>query len=131
MHTENYLFEKSNSIKVRINDCVRDCLECSCTCGEMIGYCLERGVPYADQDFVQLLMDCAEICQLNTNLLIRGSHRYLITSRACAEICKQCVDMCDQLIADEKLRRCKNILSRCVDSCQRLSDVPLAAAAGF
>ena len=54
-----------------LESCIDECRACHQLCVETIRYCLEKGGRHANPQHVGLLIDCAEICQTNSNFMMR------------------------------------------------------------
>ena len=105
----------------QVNDCTRDCLECNYVCQQSIVHCLRKGVPYSNPMTIGLLQDCAELCQVAANLMIRDSTMYPQFCQLCADLCRKCAEICSELNEDQQLYHCANVCYQCADSCSRLA----------
>src|SRR5512138_690445 len=56
-----------------VRECLRDSLDCYQTCTETITRCLTMGGQHVAYDHLNLLMDCAKICNANADFIIRNS----------------------------------------------------------
>jgi Domain of Unknown Function (DUF326) len=101
---------------------IQRALECHCVCSETISHCLERGGSFATKPLPLSLMDCAQICQLTADLLLRGSPlRHLMTS-ICATACERSAQHCDRF-DDDILRQCAEACRRCAEACRDIESV--------
>jgi hypothetical protein len=89
----------------QVQECIVECDSCHDLCLETIGQCLSVGGRHADGEHVTLLMDCAQICQIAADFMLRGSARQGMTSAVCAAVCEACASSCDALGSAE-LRAC-------------------------
>lgn len=104
-----------------MSECCHVCSECSRVCLETINHCLQKGGAHADAKHIQLLLDCAEICQTNANFLARGSDMHRRTCGVCAEICEKCAESCEQVDPnDEMMRHCADMCRHCAESCRKM-----------
>src|SRR5262245_58067343 len=90
-----------------MQDCIADCLDCHSVCLATIAHCLEKGGDHAAPEHIRLLQDCAQICIVSADFMLRGSPMHRMMCRMCAEICIVCADDCSKLAGrdDGALRR--------------------------
>ena len=87
-----------------------------------IQYCLRMGGKHAEEKHIRLLTDCAQICQISADFMIRGSEMHHEICAACAEVCGRCVDYCAALgAADEQMQECAEWCMRCEESCAEMA----------
>lgn len=55
------------------------------------------GGRHAEDAHIQLLLDCAEICQTSANFMLRGSELHGRTCAVCADACQRCAASCRQM----------------------------------
>lgn len=104
-----------------MSDCVADCEKANRACLETLRYCLEKGGPHAAPAHVRLLMDCAEICQMTANFMLRGSAVHGVACGACAEVCERCVESCETFSGDSKMAACAETCRSCAKSCREMA----------
>jgi hypothetical protein len=102
---------------VDVQKAVQDCLGCHSACLETISHCLQLGGQHAEASHIKLLMDCAGVCQITADYLVRGSTYFARMNVLCAEICDQCAKDCEQIMGDDEVMR------RCVEACRRCSNM--------
>ena len=102
-----------------LSESIQNCLKCHFICLETINYCLQQGGKYANADRIQLLMDCAHICQISADFMIRNSSMHVYTCEACAEICRNCTIECADM-SDEELDQCAEACRDCAASCRKM-----------
>lgn len=97
-------------------------MTCSAICSKTISHCLDIGGEHASKEHINLLMDCAMICELTANFAIRGSTSHQAVSQLCADICTRCADSCEQLGKDnEEMQHCADACRRCAEECQKMT----------
>ncbi|HMO18747.1 MAG TPA: four-helix bundle copper-binding protein [Oligoflexia bacterium] len=101
--------------------CADLCTECYKICLESIKQCLEKGGKHSDPSHINLLTDCASICNTSADFMIRGSENHVHTCKACAEICRLCAEECNSMSGDTEMEKCAEVCKRCADSCQQMS----------
>src|SRR5438270_10296803 len=52
---------------------IDDCKECHAICVQTIQYSVQQGGPYVAPDYLRLLEDCAQLCQLSEDFMLRDS----------------------------------------------------------
>ena len=101
--------------------CIDECLSCHRICSETVAYCLTKGGAHAAADHMQVLLDCAEICQTSAHFMLRKSKHHSITCEACARLCEACAASCEKIGDDEQMRRCAEACHRCAQSCREMA----------
>ena len=104
-----------------MSDCVTECEKANRACLETLRYCLETGGPHVAPSHVRLLLDCAEICQVTANFMLRGSAAHAIACGTCAEICERCAKSCEAFSGDSKLAACADTCRTCAKSCREMA----------
>ena len=112
---------KQFQVSQEMRQCVQDCLECHSTCLETATYSLQMGNRQTKVWNIGLLLDCAEMCQVSANFMLRRSNLHGRTCALCAEICEQCAESCEQIGSDSQMRTCAEVCRRCSESCKRMS----------
>lgn len=103
-----------------VRECLRDSLDCYQTCTETIARCLITGGKHAAYEHLNLLMDCAKICNTNADFIIRNSPYYPQTCGITADICDECADNCDRFDEDF-MKECSAVCRRCAESCREMA----------
>ena len=104
-----------------MSDCVAECEKANRACLETLRHCLEKGGPHVAPAHVQLLLDCAEICQMTANFMLRGSAVHGVACGACAEVCERCVESCETFSGDSKMAACAETCRTCAKSCREMA----------
>ena len=116
--------EKIQGSEVLISDEVRECLkdsiDCYQTCTETTIRCLTMGGKHAGYEHLNLLMDCARICNTNADFMLRNSTYYPQTCGITADICDECADTCDRF-DDDFMKECASVCRRCAESCREMA----------
>lgn len=100
--------------------CIAACLACQRACLEGIVTCLKKGGRHADPAHIQLLVDCAEVCALSVNFMIRGAQHHMKVCALCADICEACAASCAALGSDAGMAACAEACRRCAESCKAM-----------
>lgn len=99
----------------------RACIEAFQTCEQL---CL-RTLPFVcneisrplQADLVRVILDCAEMCRLAANFLVRDSEHYIRVCREASEICGDLATHCE---AVEGLGGLHSVCDECVAACRML-----------
>jgi len=101
-----------------LDRCIETCLECHRICLATIQHCLGKGGSHAEAKHIRTMMDCAQICAVVADFMIRGSAHHPHLCAECAEICRECERSCAQHPdADDAMRRCAEMCRRCAEEC--------------
>lgn len=103
-----------------VRECLRDSLDCYQTCTETTIRCLTMGGKHAEYEHLNLLMDCARICNTNADFMLRNSTYYPQTCGITADICDECADTCDRF-DDDFMKECASVCRRCAESCREMA----------
>jgi hypothetical protein len=106
----------------RMQACIDDCLRCYSTCEATIANCLEMGGDHAEAAHIRLLSDCARICLLSADFMVRQSGFHGQVCGLCAEICRQCAADCERIdSSDEAMAKCAAECRTCAESCEAMT----------
>ena len=104
-------------ISPEMHECIHNCEDCHDACLHEIHDCLKKGGKHAQADHIGLLMDCAQMCHVAHDFMLRHSRLHAVTCGACANICEDCAKSCEELGANE----CAEICRRCAKTCRAMS----------
>lgn len=104
-----------------LQQCIQDCLDCYQICKTTISNCLQLGGKHAEAGHINLLADCAEICQTSAAFMLRNSDRYGWVCDVTADICNECVRGCEKFEDDAIMKECADVCRRCAITCKRLA----------
>lgn len=103
-----------------VRECVNDSADCYQICTETILRCLTAGGKHAKPEHINLLLDCAKICNINADFMLRNSTYYPQTCGICADICDECSDVCERF-EDDFMQECASVCRRCAESCREMT----------
>ena len=86
-----------HQISSEICNCIDNCLECHTICTETINHCLKKGNEHSDSKHINILLDCAKICQTSEDFMLRTSNLHPKTCDVCAQACKNCAESCKKM----------------------------------
>jgi hypothetical protein len=72
---------------------------------------------HAEPTHIRLLQDCAEICAVSADFMLRQSEFHPQTCQICADICEQCALSCEQMNDDDMMQACVDACRTCAKSC--------------
>jgi hypothetical protein len=101
--------------------CIENCLRCHQVCEQMIQHCLRKGGRHAEASHIRLMQDCAAICALSADFMLRGSDLHSQTCGVCATICQACAESCRLMNDDEMMQMCVDACEACYDSCSKMA----------
>lgn len=114
------LQSSENITSDEVRECLKDCLDCYQTCTETTTKCLKMGGKHAENEHLNLLMDCARMCNTNADFILRNSTYYPQTCGITADICDECADTCDRF-EDDFMKECASVCRRCAESCREMA----------
>ena len=109
-----------------MEQCIINCMECYRVCEETLMYSVQKGGQFAEPMNLSLLADCARVCALSADFMIRQSERHILTCGICASICEACAKVCEQMANEPMMHRCAEVCNHCADSCRDMSGMPRA-----
>lgn len=103
--------------------CIDACLTAHRLClGTAATHGLGMGGQHASPRHMNLLLDCAAMCQSTADFAIRRSEMTGFVAGLCSHICKICGDECDEF-ADDSMRECAKACHHCARECLNLSKI--------
>lgn len=103
-----------------VQKCIQDCLDCYDVCVQTEAHCVRQGGEHAEPRHIQLLADCARLCQVSAEMMLRGSEFQSAICRVCAEICAKCGKDCERFEGDPQMQKCAEVCMECADSCGKM-----------
>lgn len=104
-----------------VQDCITSCEKCRAACIRAITHSLEVGAEHARQEHIRLLLDCADVCQVSANFLLRGSP-------SAGYFCSIGGRLCDRYVREYKglcgLEECVAACETAAALCHRMGRVP-------
>jgi hypothetical protein len=80
------------------------------------------GGRHAEAAHIRLLTDCANICQISADFMLRGSDFHGRACALCAEVCRVCAEDCERVDPNDQLMKdCAAQCRSCADSCERMA----------
>lgn len=104
-----------------IQAAIQNCVHCNLICKQLIHHCLQKGGVYAEPSHVRLLEDCADICALTANLMLRESDLHRRMCDVCADACTACGNRCLCFPEDERMKACASACLQTASICQKIA----------
>ena len=117
---------QKGTLDKEVQKCVDACIRCYEVCTTTATYCMQQGGMHAELTQLLALLDCAEMCRVSANFMLRGSASHLSTCALCQEICTTCAESCEQIPEDDVLRRCAEECRACAEACERMTGIHAA-----
>jgi hypothetical protein len=104
----------------RLDDCIRDCLDCHRVCLETVGH-LSTGGRRVDPAHIRMLWSCAELARASAGLLHAPGSGHGAACAACAEVCDRSARYCDGFADDPQMAACAAACRRCAAACRQVA----------
>lgn len=121
MQSQKSTESKTTGMSGAMEACIQDCLDGYKICSQMLIHCLEKGGEHAESQHIKLLEDCAKICNLSADFMLRNSEYHSSTCGECAEICTACAESCEAFADDEKMKKGAVVCRKCASSCDEMA----------
>lgn len=113
--------EEINRLSINMEEAIQHSLECYRVCMSCLQHCLALGGKHSDFRHINLLTECAEICQLASRFMIATSDFAHDICGVCARICDACGDSCHDIDPeDPHMNACMVACRKCADSCRNM-----------
>ncbi|MGK4005091.1 four-helix bundle copper-binding protein [Sorangium sp. So ce1036] len=114
-----------------IEECIRSCQSCHEICVETASLAVRMGGEHTEHEHVSLITDCAEICNVSLNSMLRNSTTSLDLCRTCADICDVCAADCERFVGNQQMQACARECRRCAQACRQMvaAATPIGGAA--
>lgn len=99
-------------------DFVKTVKECAEVCLYTHSYCMRQGGEHTEPMHMNIMMDCVEICETMSKFALRESENLHLLMDACAEICRQCAESCEEFKDDETMATCAQTCRECQEACE-------------
>lgn len=106
----------------KMRDCIQECHRCHDICMETTAHCLEMGGEHAEPGHIQVMLDCAELCQTSANFMLRMSDMHGDVCDLCAEACDRCAEDCERFTDDPMMQQCAEICRSCERLCSEMAE---------
>ena len=109
-------------LSAEMRQCIDECLHCYATCEATMTHCLQMDGRHAEATHMRIMDDCAKLCALSADFMLRGSDLHVRLCGMCADVCRRCAESCERVDAgDDVMRECAAQCRSCVDACDRMA----------
>lgn len=85
---------------------IENATACANICLESINHCTHMGGKHAAPVHLGLLIDCAKICEMSADYMLRESMFHGEVCGLCADVCDECAMSCDEFQDDIQMKEC-------------------------
>ncbi len=110
-----------NLIAPALRHCIDACVRCHEVCLSTLPYCLGQGGHHTSLAHITILYDCATICQMTADFMLRASDEHARICALCAVLCERCAEDCERFSDDDVMRACAEECRKCAESCERMA----------
>lgn len=115
---EEEMDEEETSIDIEDRTLLANLEQCHENCLDGVMHSLDEGGDYMRKDHIRWLLDCAEICNVAENFVIRESEYAGDFLSICAFICDDCAEACETFFEDENMKNCALVCRNCANACR-------------
>lgn len=117
-----------SKMDTKMRQAIANATACANSCLESINYCTHRGGKHVEPEHLGLLVDCAKICDISADYMLRESRFHGQVCGVCADICEECAVSCDQFRDDIQMQDCATKCRACADTCRQMAGMTKKAA---
>ena len=103
-----------------MQQCIQECQDCHATCVETVAHSLTTGSALAQSHPSAILLDCAEICHISEDSMLRSSPLAQTLCAACAAACDACATECERFAGDPQMKACADRCRKCAAACRKM-----------
>jgi hypothetical protein len=90
--------------------------DCHQACIEALSYGLQQKGESAHLLHARLMLDCAQVCDVTRDMMLRSSDFAHQMASLCAEVCERCAASCERLGAG--MGACADACRGCAEACR-------------
>lgn len=109
-----------SSVQATWQKCIDICNKCMQACEECLTSCLKEADVQARVHCINLLRDCADICEMSAVWMSRGSTYAKQLCSLCADICDACAAECEKF-QDKHCQDCAQSCRECASECRQMA----------
>ena len=94
--------------QVEMQQAAQDCMNCYTVCTQTAQQDQQAGGEHGQPSHVQMLQDCAELCQATAHFLQHGSPVAVAVCAATAQVTQHCAFECEQMGDNDCANACNN-----------------------
>ncbi len=97
--------------QVEMQQAAQDCMNCYDVCLQTAQQCQQMGGTHAQPSHIQMMQDCAELCQVTAHMLQHSSPVAQVVCAATAQVTDRCAFECEQMGDSDCVNACRNASS--------------------
>lgn len=94
--------------QVEMQQAAQDCMTCHDVCMQTVQQCQQAGGKHGETTHIQMMQECAELCQANALFLQHGSPVANIVCGVTAQVAERCANECEQMGDSDCANACRN-----------------------
>lgn len=103
-----------------VQHCIQACQDCHALCIETVTHSLTMGGAHAQPQHSAVLLDCAEMCHISEDSMLRSSPLDQTLCAACAAVCDACATECERFTGDAQMEACADRYRKCAAACRKM-----------
>jgi len=96
---------EESMLSSQMEECIQNCFNSHAVCLDTAMNLLQKGNQYSDP--IRILLDCSEVCAINSHFMMRNSPVYGLVLQACAQVCTHCAGVCDEIGETDCANACR------------------------
>lgn len=97
--------------QVEMQQAAQDCMACHDVCLQTVQQCQQAGGEHAQESHIQMMQDCAELCQAAAHFLQHSSPVVIAVCSATEQVTARCAIECEQMGDTDCANACNNASS--------------------
>ncbi|MFC3110586.1 four-helix bundle copper-binding protein [Undibacterium arcticum] len=111
----------SSQLSAGMHSCLTHSLACHRRCTETAAHVLHGANVHSEAKHLVALLDCAQMCMVHADFMMRRSPHHVHLAKESAEICDACAALCEQHPEpDGEMARCAEACRSCAQSCREM-----------
>lgn len=122
-HSQTHPKHGVSTMSGGIASAVQAALDCHAVCVRTLQHCVQKGGRHAEARHLGLLQDCAQICTISADFMLRNSPLHAQVCGVCAEVCEACAQSCEAINDGVQMQACVDACRRCAEECRRIAQM--------
>lgn len=89
------LYTSKQKIVADMPQCIQNYTHCHSICVQTTAYSIQMGGNYGKAGHLESLLNCADMCRMSTDFMLRGFNLHSYICGMCAEACERCAQSCE------------------------------------
>jgi hypothetical protein len=123
LNDERRVYEPSRILTREMEEGIQDCLQCHRICLRTFSHLrtLELDAELAEPEQLNLLLDCADLCRVSADFMLRISELHVQVAELCCKACRRCQQLCELPSGEDPIvLEYAATCARCANSCKRV-----------